>query len=101
MSAYHFGAIKISTPRFCDISFQMSEYEDGMSVFFCIPLYIEFEYEYDDMNSGSSAAGSALEVENMYYEADDYWISNPKRSLELFIRLASQESPRNHTDATW
>ena len=42
----------------------------------------------------------AVELENMFYEADDTRTSNPVNALALFKRIAESES-RNSRDTAW
>ena len=51
------------------------------------------EYDYgSDQGSGDGMADEAIEIENSFYEADDYRTENPAKAIELFERVIELET---------
>lgn len=51
------------------------------------------EYDYgSDQGSGDGMADDAIEIENSFYEADDYRTENPAKAVELFERVIELET---------
>lgn len=71
----------------------------------------EYQYEYGsdaEYNYGSDGGDAAdpenevaIEIENSFYEADDFRLSDPKKALELFLKVVDLETTHRPNEVTW